>query len=265
MAQTSPRPKPAAAAPGDAVARDARRLATLLEISQALSGTLNQKAAFHRILEILAVITARSAASSRSSRPTASCGSKPPTASPPDRARSPISSARASPAASSRAASRSSCRVSPANRRSSIAPPGVPSSRTRRMPAPWTAKRAARGNTPAPRRRGPSARAGLDLRRLRRAAKWIVHEHPGEAIVPAGIRPGRRSHQGSRSMAIPAGHARRAAGAGAGDDRDHVHDPIASPVASASSASSAVGLLTNTVRCAYARRWPRINDIFLNS
>ncbi len=54
MAQTSPRPKPAAAAPGDAVAREARRLATLLEISQALSGTLNQKAAFHRVLEILA-------------------------------------------------------------------------------------------------------------------------------------------------------------------------------------------------------------------
>src|SRR6266568_9077748 len=54
MAQTSPRPKPAAAPPGDAVAREARRLATLLEISQALSGTLNQKAAFHRVLEILA-------------------------------------------------------------------------------------------------------------------------------------------------------------------------------------------------------------------
>ena len=53
MASSSPRPK-AAAAPPDAVAREARRLATLLEISQALSGTLNQKAAFHRVLEILA-------------------------------------------------------------------------------------------------------------------------------------------------------------------------------------------------------------------
>src|SRR6266568_3175907 len=54
MAQTSPRPKPAAAPPGDAVAREARRLATLLEISQALSDTLNPKASFHRVLEILA-------------------------------------------------------------------------------------------------------------------------------------------------------------------------------------------------------------------
>ena len=44
----------ATAAPADAVAREARRLATLLEISQALSGTLNQKGAFHRVLEILA-------------------------------------------------------------------------------------------------------------------------------------------------------------------------------------------------------------------
>src|SRR5947207_1510515 len=53
MASSSPRPR-AAAAPPDAVAREARRLATLLDISQALSGTLNQKAAFHRVLEILA-------------------------------------------------------------------------------------------------------------------------------------------------------------------------------------------------------------------
>src|SRR5438552_2881179 len=54
MAQTPTRHKPPAPAPADAVAREARRLATLLEISQALSGTLNLKAAFHRVLEILA-------------------------------------------------------------------------------------------------------------------------------------------------------------------------------------------------------------------
>ena len=48
------RSKAAPAAHSDAVAREARRLATLLEVSQALSGTLNQKAAFHRVLEILA-------------------------------------------------------------------------------------------------------------------------------------------------------------------------------------------------------------------
>src|SRR5437870_446802 len=34
--------------------REARRLSTLLEVSQALSGTLNSKSAFHRVLEILA-------------------------------------------------------------------------------------------------------------------------------------------------------------------------------------------------------------------
>src|SRR5438876_5259904 len=34
--------------------RETRRLATLLEMSQALSGTLNLKAALHRLLEILA-------------------------------------------------------------------------------------------------------------------------------------------------------------------------------------------------------------------
>jgi Nif-specific regulatory protein len=52
---TPPRSKGAPAAPpSDDVAREARRLATLLEISQALSGTLNQKGAFHRVLEILA-------------------------------------------------------------------------------------------------------------------------------------------------------------------------------------------------------------------
>ena len=35
-------------------AREARRLSTLLEVSQALSGTLNLKSALHRVLEILA-------------------------------------------------------------------------------------------------------------------------------------------------------------------------------------------------------------------
>ena len=34
--------------------RETRRLATLLEVSQALSGTLNLKSALHRVLEILA-------------------------------------------------------------------------------------------------------------------------------------------------------------------------------------------------------------------
>ncbi len=43
-------PRPDAQAP----AREARRLSTLLEVSQALSGTLNLKASLHRVLEILA-------------------------------------------------------------------------------------------------------------------------------------------------------------------------------------------------------------------
>ena len=47
MAKTS---APAAAADG----RESRRLSTLLEISQALSGTLNLRSALHRVLEILA-------------------------------------------------------------------------------------------------------------------------------------------------------------------------------------------------------------------
>jgi len=38
----------------DAHARETRRLSTLLEVSQALSGTLNLKASLHRVLEILA-------------------------------------------------------------------------------------------------------------------------------------------------------------------------------------------------------------------
>ena len=43
-------PQPDVQAP----AREARRLSTLLEVSQALSGTLNLKASLHRVLEILA-------------------------------------------------------------------------------------------------------------------------------------------------------------------------------------------------------------------
>src|SRR5215203_3205783 len=35
-------------------ARESRRLSTLLEVSQALSGTLNLRSALHRVLEILA-------------------------------------------------------------------------------------------------------------------------------------------------------------------------------------------------------------------
>src|SRR5258706_15092737 len=38
----------------DAPTREVRRLSTLLEVSQALSGTLNLKASLHRVLEILA-------------------------------------------------------------------------------------------------------------------------------------------------------------------------------------------------------------------
>ena len=38
----------------DAPTREARRLSSLLEVSQALSGTLNLKASLHRVLEILA-------------------------------------------------------------------------------------------------------------------------------------------------------------------------------------------------------------------
>ena len=38
----------------DAPTREARRLSTLLEVSQALSGTLNLKASLHRVLEVLA-------------------------------------------------------------------------------------------------------------------------------------------------------------------------------------------------------------------
>ena len=42
------------APPADAAGREARRLSTLLEVSQALSGTLNLKSSLHRVLEILA-------------------------------------------------------------------------------------------------------------------------------------------------------------------------------------------------------------------
>ena len=40
-----------AAAEPSTAARDARRLSTLLEVSQALSGTLNLKASMQRVLE----------------------------------------------------------------------------------------------------------------------------------------------------------------------------------------------------------------------
>ena len=47
--------RPMAPAPDvDAPTREVRRLSTLLEVSQALSGTLNLKASLHRVLEILA-------------------------------------------------------------------------------------------------------------------------------------------------------------------------------------------------------------------
>jgi Nif-specific regulatory protein len=52
MAARKPAPSPAADV--DAPSREARRLSTLLEVSQALSGTLNLKTSLHRVLEILA-------------------------------------------------------------------------------------------------------------------------------------------------------------------------------------------------------------------
>src|SRR5262249_10825538 len=45
---------PAATAEKDAPAREVQRLSSLLDVSQALSGTLNLKASLHRVLEILA-------------------------------------------------------------------------------------------------------------------------------------------------------------------------------------------------------------------
>src|SRR2546425_10748347 len=49
------RPKTTGMSPDvDARARETRRLSTLLDVSQALSGTLNLKASLHRVLEILA-------------------------------------------------------------------------------------------------------------------------------------------------------------------------------------------------------------------
>jgi Nif-specific regulatory protein len=46
--------KPRPSTPAATHARESRRLSTLLEISQALSGTLNLRSALHRVLEILA-------------------------------------------------------------------------------------------------------------------------------------------------------------------------------------------------------------------
>src|SRR5205809_7822519 len=58
MIETLVEPKPSrarlAASDGDARTRETRRLSTLLEVSQALSGTLNLKASLHHVLEILA-------------------------------------------------------------------------------------------------------------------------------------------------------------------------------------------------------------------
>src|SRR5947208_7229228 len=53
--ETKPsRARLAAPSDGDARTRETRRLSTLLEVSQALSGTLNLKASLHRVLEVLA-------------------------------------------------------------------------------------------------------------------------------------------------------------------------------------------------------------------
>ena len=52
---TTRAPRPMTPLPDvDAPTREVRRLSTLLEVSQALSGTLNLKASLHRVLEILA-------------------------------------------------------------------------------------------------------------------------------------------------------------------------------------------------------------------
>jgi len=51
---TSALPKLRRVAPADTQAPEIRRLSSLLEVSQALSGTLNLKSALHRVLEILA-------------------------------------------------------------------------------------------------------------------------------------------------------------------------------------------------------------------
>src|SRR5215470_18417579 len=49
------RAKPTTTSPDvDAPSREARRLSSLLEVSQALTGTLNLKASLHKVLEILA-------------------------------------------------------------------------------------------------------------------------------------------------------------------------------------------------------------------
>src|SRR5471032_3170342 len=47
-------PKPRKSGPENTQAPEIRRLSSLLEVSQALSGTLNLKSALHRVLEILA-------------------------------------------------------------------------------------------------------------------------------------------------------------------------------------------------------------------
>jgi Nif-specific regulatory protein len=54
MMETMTRPRPVPQPDVDARTREARRLSTLLEVSQALSGTLNLKASLHKVLEILA-------------------------------------------------------------------------------------------------------------------------------------------------------------------------------------------------------------------
>src|SRR6266481_8840634 len=55
LVETKPsRARLAAPSDGDARTRETRRLSTLLELSQALSGTLNLKSSLHRVLEILA-------------------------------------------------------------------------------------------------------------------------------------------------------------------------------------------------------------------
>ena len=105
--------------------RETRRLATLLEVSQALSGTLNLKSALHRVLEILGQASRRGPEHRHvARRGRRAVPSKRPTVSTSRRRASATGSAKASPAGWSRAASRWSCRASAASRISCTGPRG---------------------------------------------------------------------------------------------------------------------------------------------
>jgi GAF domain-containing protein len=90
---------------GNTSTRDARRLSTLLEVSQALSGTLNLKSSMQRVIQILIRhhgVVRGMVTLLREGELHASMTARAPSAS---------RSGKALPARSSRAASRSSCRA----------------------------------------------------------------------------------------------------------------------------------------------------------